>query len=85
MSVLDKSKFPSGIFERLDPENGGSFEKAKEVLRELGKLLTDAGLGSLKLEEAIAKVYAEKLVDYYLKKKIKCRARVYILTGFNLA
>lgn len=48
-------------------------------------MVNDAGLGSLDLESSIAKVYAEKLLDYYLKKKIKCRARLYVLTGFNLA
>ena len=85
MWQLEKRNYPSEIWDKLKPENGASFEKTKEVLRDIAKLLSDAGLGSLKLEEAIAKVYAEKLLDYYLKKNIKCRARVYILTGFNLS
>jgi len=48
-------------------------------------LLVEAGIGSLKLDELLAEYIFHSSLPARLNETVKCKARVYILEGFNFA
>ena len=57
----------------------------KTALQKLNTYLVDAGVGSLKLDELMAEYIFSSSLAQRLNELVKCKARCYILEGFNFA
>ena len=66
-------------FESLKKRNN------KTELDNLKDMLVDCGLGPLKIDEQLSEFFFQSELEARLTEKVQCKAKLYMLSGFNFA